>query len=85
MSEAALMLEPVLQEQLRRAMRGGASIMFAVTTRARDGKVGMTATPVCSLSFDPVSVLMCVNRPTSFDSPPSITTSSRIPCLQAKS
>jgi flavin reductase (DIM6/NTAB) family NADH-FMN oxidoreductase RutF len=85
MSEAALMLEPALKDQLRQAMRGVASSVFLVTTRGPEGNARMTATSACSLSFDPVSVLIGVNRSTSFDSPPRIATSTRILCLQAKS
>jgi len=66
MSEAALACEPTLRDHFRMAMRGVASSVYLVTTKGADGNAGMTATSVCSLSFDPVSVLICVNRSTSF-------------------
>jgi flavin reductase len=59
-------LEARIKEQFREAMRGVTSTVFLLTTKARDGNAGMTATAVCSLSFDPVSVLVCVNRTTAF-------------------
>jgi flavin reductase (DIM6/NTAB) family NADH-FMN oxidoreductase RutF len=61
-----MMLEPTIRDLFREAMRGVASTVFLITTRAPDGNAGMTATAVCSLSFDPVSVLVCVNRATAF-------------------
>jgi flavin reductase len=66
MSEAALTLEPTLKDHFRTAMRGVASSVFLITTRGPEGAAGMTATSVCSLSFDPLSVLICVNRSTLF-------------------
>jgi flavin reductase len=66
MSRVALTCEPTLMDHFRKAMRGVASSVFLVTTRGPEGNAGMTATAVCSLSFDPVSVLICVNRSTSF-------------------
>lgn len=66
MSEAAVTCEPTLMDHFRQAMRGVASSVFLVTTRGPEGNAGMTATAVCSLSFDPVSVLICVNRSAAF-------------------
>ena len=66
MPGAALALEMTIKEEFRKAMRGVASTVFLVTTRSPAGDFGMTATAVCSLSVDPVSVLICVNRSTSF-------------------
>ena len=66
MSAAALTLEPTLRDHFRTAMRGVASSVFLVTTRGPEGDAGMTATSVCSLSLDPVSVLICVNRSAAF-------------------
>ena len=43
-------------------MRNIASAVYLVTARGADGDAGMTATAACSLSFDPMSVLICVNR-----------------------
>jgi flavin reductase (DIM6/NTAB) family NADH-FMN oxidoreductase RutF len=66
MPGAALALDMTIKDQFRKAMRGVASAVFLVTTRSPVGDAGMTATAVCSLSLDPVSVLICVNRSTSF-------------------
>ncbi len=66
MSKAAPTVNPTLTDHFRQAMRSVASPVFLVTTRGPDGKAGMTATAVCSLSFDPVSVLICVNRSNTF-------------------
>jgi len=66
MSEAAQTCEPTLRDHFRMAMRGVASSVFLVTTRGSEGEAGMTATSVCSLSFDPLSILICVNRATAF-------------------
>jgi flavin reductase len=65
-AEATLTLGPTLTDSFRKAMRGVASAVYLLTTRGPDGDAGMTATAACSLSFDPVSVLICVNRTTSF-------------------
>ena len=43
-------------------MRSVASAVYLITSRGDEGDVGMTATAACSLSFDPMSVLICVNR-----------------------
>jgi flavin reductase (NADH) len=47
-------------------MRNIASAVYLVTARGAEGDAGMTATAACSLSFDPLSVLVCVNRSASF-------------------
>jgi len=65
-SDAAPTADPGLKDHFRIAMRGVASSVFLVTTRGPEGRAGMTATSVCSLSFDPLSVLICVNRSTAF-------------------
>ncbi len=46
----------------RVAMRLMPSSVYVVTSRDHRGQAGMTATAVSSLSFDPVSMLVCVNR-----------------------
>lgn len=51
-----------LTEAFRTAMRSVASAVYLITGRGPDGDVGMTATAACSLSFDPMSVLISVNR-----------------------
>lgn len=55
-----------LGADFRTAMRNIASAVYLVTARGADGDAGMTATAACSLSFDPFSVLVCVNRSASF-------------------
>lgn len=51
-----------LTDAFRLAMRSVASAVYLITARGPDGDVGMTATAACSLSFDPMSVLISVNR-----------------------
>lgn len=58
--------EPALGDQFRLAMRNVASAVYLITARGPEGDVGMTATAACSLSFDPFSVLICVNRSATF-------------------
>lgn len=55
-----------LTEAFRHAMRSVASAVYLITGRGPDGDVGMTATAACSLSFDPMSVLISVNRGAAF-------------------
>jgi hypothetical protein len=62
----AQVFESTIKDQFREAMRGVASTVFLLTTRVPGGNAGMTATAVCSLSLDPVSVLVCVKRATAF-------------------
>lgn len=54
--------ETELADAFRQAMRSVASAVYLITARGPDGDVGMTATAACSLSFDPMSVLISVNR-----------------------
>ncbi len=54
--------DPALTDHFRQAMRSVASAVYLITSRGTEGDVGMTATAACSLSFDPMSVLICVNR-----------------------
>ena len=54
--------DPALADHFRQAMRSVASAVYLITSRGAEGDVGMTATAACSLSFDPMSVLICVNR-----------------------
>jgi flavin reductase len=54
--------QPDLIHQFRTAMRMLAASVHIVTSRDTHGDAGMTATAVCSLSFDPISMLVCVNR-----------------------
>ncbi|MFM7028285.1 MAG: flavin reductase family protein [Chakrabartia sp.] len=54
--------DPALGDAFRQAMRNVASAVYLITASGPEGDVGMTATAACSLSFDPFSVLICVNR-----------------------
>lgn len=53
----------------REAMRHIASTVYAVTTGHGGGRYGILATAVSSLSFDPPSLLVCVNRAASLHAP----------------
>ncbi len=55
-------IDPALADHFRQAMRNIASAVYLITSRGPEGDAGMTATAACSLSFDPMSVLICVNR-----------------------
>jgi flavin reductase (DIM6/NTAB) family NADH-FMN oxidoreductase RutF len=66
MSAAVRTMESTIQTHFRAAMRSVASSVFLVSTSGPEGDAGMTATSVCSLSLDPASVLICVNRSNSF-------------------
>lgn len=55
-------VDPELTDAFRRAMRSVASAVYLITGRGPEGDVGLTATAACSLSFDPMSVLISVNR-----------------------
>jgi flavin reductase (DIM6/NTAB) family NADH-FMN oxidoreductase RutF len=50
------------RNDFRNAMRLLASSVYVVTSRDARGPSGITATAVCSLSFDPLSMLVCINR-----------------------
>ena len=54
--------DQILGDAFRLAMRNVASAVYLITAAGSEGDVGMTATVACSLSFDPFSVLICVNR-----------------------
>lgn len=62
MTSPSLPTDPALVDHFRQAMRHVASAVYLITSRGPDGDAGMTATAACSLSFDPMSVLICVNR-----------------------
>ncbi|MFM2301894.1 MAG: hypothetical protein RLZZ84_1630 [Pseudomonadota bacterium] len=62
LDDKAASIEPNLNDAFREAMRSAASSVYLLTARGEEGDVGMTATAACSLSFDPISVLVCVNR-----------------------
>jgi flavin reductase (DIM6/NTAB) family NADH-FMN oxidoreductase RutF len=49
---------------LRSLMRRVASTVAVITARGEDGDAGITATSVASVSLDPPSILVCVNKAT---------------------
>ncbi|PZQ21516.1 MAG: flavin reductase [Sphingopyxis macrogoltabida] len=59
---ATLSPERDLTESMRDAMRRIASTVHIITAMDADGPLGMAATAVSSLSFDPPSLILCVNR-----------------------
>lgn len=52
----------VAQQDFRQAMATLAAAVNVITTDGPAGRHGMTATAVCSVSDDPASLLLCVNR-----------------------
>ena len=58
-----------LGHQFRLAMRKLASTVTVLTTREADEHHGMAATAVTSLSTEPPSLLVCVNRSASLHDP----------------
>lgn len=58
-----------LLDAFRDAMRHVAATVYAVTTMHRGQRYGILATAVSSLSFDPPSLLVCVNRSASLHDP----------------
>ena len=60
---------PGVLEAFRDAMRHVAATVYAVTTGHGGERYGILATAVSSLSFDPPSLLVCVNRSASLYAP----------------
>lgn len=58
-----------LVEAFRESMRHVASTVYAVTTIDSGNRYGILATAVSSLSFEPPSLLVCVNRSASLHDP----------------
>jgi flavin reductase len=58
-----------LLDAYRNAMRHVAATVYAVTTRQGGRSYGILATAVSSLSFDPPSLLVCINRSASLHGP----------------
>ena len=58
-----------LLDSFRSAMRHVAATVYAVTTGHGGGRYGILATAVSSLSFEPPSLLVCVNRSASLHAP----------------
>ena len=55
-----------VSQLFRQAMRRFPAAVTVVTARGAEGDCGMTATAVTSLSMDPPSLLVCVNRNAGF-------------------
>lgn len=64
---ATLHDHPALPERFRGAMRGVASTVCIVAAPTNDGPRGMTATAVMSLSVDPPTLAVAVNRSASLN------------------
>ncbi|MXP40764.1 flavin reductase [Altererythrobacter soli] len=60
---------PAILEAFRAAMRHVAATVYAVTTGRVGERHGILATAVSSLSFDPPSLLVCINRSASLHEP----------------
>ena len=58
-----------LGQSFREAMRHVAATVYAVTTTYEGRDYGILATAVSSLSFDPPSLLTCINRDASLHEP----------------
>lgn len=63
------MSDPDLLDSFRSAMRHVAATVYAITTRHEGQRFGILATAVSSLSFDPPSLLVCVNQSASLHEP----------------
>ncbi|GAA5050304.1 hypothetical protein GCM10023208_09160 [Erythrobacter westpacificensis] len=61
--------EADLVDAFREAMRHVAATVYAVTTIDNGDRYGILATAVSSLSFEPPSLLVCVNRTASLHDP----------------
>jgi flavin reductase len=58
--EAAPM--PVTRQQFREAMSGLGAAVNVITSAGPGGLAGMTASAVCSVTDDPATILVCINR-----------------------
>lgn len=56
------MTPPVLKQDYRDAMARLAAAVNVVTTDGPKGRAGFTATAVCSVTDDPPTLLVCLNR-----------------------
>jgi flavin reductase (DIM6/NTAB) family NADH-FMN oxidoreductase RutF len=70
------MPEPMTQQEIldafKDAMRHVAATVYAVTTGCDGERYGIIATAVSSLSFDPPSLLVCINQSASLHEPIAI-------------
>ncbi|PHZ85715.1 flavin reductase family protein [Paremcibacter congregatus] len=55
-----------LQENFRQTMRRMAATVSIITTATEDTRLGMTATSVTCVSFEPLSMLVCVHKGSKF-------------------
>ena len=55
-------LPPVTPEAYRQGMSSLAAAVNVVTTNGPEGRAGFTATAVCSVSDNPATLLVCLNR-----------------------
>jgi flavin reductase len=55
-------IDPVLQEAFRQALRRVASTVNVITVCVGGQPMGITATAMSSISVDPPSLLVCINR-----------------------
>lgn len=58
----AEVLTPVTPDQYRQGMSSLAAAVNVVTTKGPEGRAGFTATAVCSVSDNPATLLVCLNR-----------------------
>jgi flavin reductase len=56
------MSEPVTRQSFRNAMARLGAAVTIVTTSGPAGRAGLTASAVCSVTDDPPTLLVCVNR-----------------------
>jgi flavin reductase (DIM6/NTAB) family NADH-FMN oxidoreductase RutF len=61
----AMMRTMLDSASFRFSMRHPANSVTVIASGQRDGRAGLTATAVCSLSDDPPSLLVCVNQKSS--------------------
>jgi flavin reductase (DIM6/NTAB) family NADH-FMN oxidoreductase RutF len=54
--------QPLAAEAFKAMMRKLAATVTLVTVRGRNGRNGLTATAVCSVSAEPPQLLCCINR-----------------------
>jgi len=55
-------MSEILEQQLKRAMRGLAQSVVVITVAHEGERHAMAATAVCPVSMDPPSMLFCINR-----------------------
>ncbi|MCS6932250.1 MAG: flavin reductase [Acetobacteraceae bacterium] len=56
------MAEPVTRQSFRNAMARLGAAVTIVTTDGPGGRAGLTASAVCSVTDDPPTLLVCINR-----------------------